>query len=96
MFVVLLKFTHNGDQAAARHREGHNVWLKHGFDAGVFLLAGSMKPGVGGAIIAHNTSLSDLRARLQQDPFVAAGVVSPEIIEITPARLDPRLGFLLA
>jgi hypothetical protein len=30
------------------------------------------------------------------DPFVAEGVVSAEILEITPSRADARLDFLLA
>jgi hypothetical protein len=28
------------------------------------------------------------------DPFVTAGVVSPEILEIAPAHTDERLAFL--
>jgi hypothetical protein len=45
--------------------------------------------------MAHNTSLSDLQNRLNEDPFVAANVVSAEILEISPAKTDPRLAFLL-
>ena len=61
----------------------------------MFLLAGSLQPGAGGAIVAHDTSLADLQTRVNGDPFVAEKVVSAEIMEITPARCDTRLAFLL-
>ena len=59
MFVILLKFAENKAQAA-QHMEGHKAWLNEGFKDGVFLLAGSLQPGLGGAILAHNTSLAEL------------------------------------
>lgn len=93
MFIVLLKFSANRSQAA-QFMEGHKTWLKRGFDDGVFLLAGNLPPGLGGGILAHNTSLPDLRNRVDEDPFVAQGVVGAEIIEISPARTDTRLAFL--
>ena len=93
MFVVLLKFSENRKQAP-EFMEGHNMWLKTGFDEGVFLLAGSLQPGLGGGIVAHNTTLEDLRARVEKDPFVAEDVVSAEILEIAVAKADSRLDFL--
>jgi len=76
--------------------EGHNAWLKKGFDDGVFLLSGSIRPSAGGGIIAQAKSLAELKARVDQDPFVAESVVSAEIVEITPALVDERLTFLKA
>ncbi len=94
MFIVLLKFSDNKDQAS-QLMEGHKKWIKRGFDDGVFLLAGSLQPNLGGGIVLHNTSLSDLQSRVNDDPFVAENVVSAEILEITPAKADERLNFLL-
>lgn len=94
MFIVLLKFSSNKAQAG-QFMEGHNAWVKRGFDDGVFLLAGSLQPSLGGGIVAHNTSLSDLQLRVNDDPFVAENVVSAEILEITPSKADERLNFLL-
>ena len=94
MFIVLLKFSENKQQAS-EYMEGHNEWIKRGFDDGVFLLAGSLQPGLGGGIVAHNTSLIDLQTRVNDDPFVAQNVVSAEILEITPAKSDERLQFLV-
>ena len=94
MFVVLLKFSSNKGRAG-QFMEGHQEWIERGFDDGIFLLVGSLRPNLGGGIVAHNTSLSDLQTRVNEDPFVAEGVVSAEILEITPSRADERLGFLL-
>jgi uncharacterized protein YciI len=94
VFIVLLKFSTNRDQVG-QFLEGHKEWIKRGFDDDVFLLAGSLQPDLGGGVVAHNTSLSDLQSRVNDDPFVAENVVSAEIIEITPARADERLQFLL-
>lgn len=95
MFVVTLKFSANKAKASAL-MEGHNAWIKRGFDDGIFLLAGSIQQSAGGAILAHNTSRADLETRVQQDPFVAEGVVSDDILEITLGRTDDRLAFLRA
>ena len=94
MFIVLLRFS--GARArAAGLMEAHRQWLARGFRDGVFLLAGSLRDGAGGGIVAHGASLQALQARVDADPFVAEGVVSAEIVEIAPARADARLSFLL-
>jgi uncharacterized protein YciI len=94
MFVVLLKFSSNKGQAS-QFMEAHKEWIKRGFDDGVFSMVGSLRPNLGGGIVAHNTSLSDLQSRVNADPFVAEKVVSAEILEIAPSRTDERLKFLL-
>ena len=94
MFVVLLKFSSNKGQAG-QFMEGHKEWIKRGFDDGVFLLVGNLQPKLGGGIVAHNTSLSDLQSRVNADPFVTENVVTAEILEIAPSRADQRLQFLL-
>ena len=94
MFVVTLSFA---DKAKApQFMEGHNAWIRQGFDDGVFLLAGSLQPQAGGAILAHGITRADLERRVRDDPFVAEGVVSPAILEIAPGRVDDRLAFLKA
>lgn len=94
MFVVLLKFSGNKGRAG-QFMEGHREWIKRGFDDGVFLLVGNLQPNLGGAIVAHNSSLSDLQGRVNDDPFVAEQVVTAEILEIAPSRTDDRMEFLL-
>lgn len=94
MFIVLLKFSSNKSQAG-QFMEGHKEWIKRGFDDGIFLLVGNLQPGLGGGIVAHNTTLLDLQSRVNDDPFVAKSVVSAEILEIAPSKTDTRLEFLL-
>lgn len=94
MYIVLLKFAANRGEAS-QFMKGHNEWIRRGFDDGVFLLAGSLEPKRGGGIVAHNTTLSDLQSRVNEDPFVAHDVVTAELLEISPARADERLQFLV-
>ena len=94
MFVVLLTFSTN-KALAGQYMDQHNAWIQRGLTDQVFLLIGSLQPKRGGAIIAYNISLEDLQQRLDQDPFVVEKVVDTEIIEISPAKTDKRLQFLL-
>jgi uncharacterized protein YciI len=94
MFIVLLKFSNNKNRAA-QFMEGHKTWLKRGFDDGVFLLAGSLQPNLGGAILAHDISNGDLQKRVNSDPFVTENIVTAEILEITPSKASDRLNFLV-
>ena len=94
MFIILLKFSKNKSKAG-EFIEGHNEWLKKGFEDGVFLLSGSLQPELGGSIVAHDTSLVELQNRIDADPFVAENIVFAEIIEIDPKKADKRLNFLV-
>lgn len=94
MFIILLKFSDNKNQAGA-FMEGHNQWIRRGFEDGVFLLVGSLQPGLGGSIIAHGESRGELEKRVKEDPFVAENIVFAEILEIEPKKADERLSFLL-
>ncbi len=49
MFVVQLRFSGKKAQAG-QFMEAHKAWIKRGFDDGVFLLAGSLLPNLGGSI----------------------------------------------
>lgn len=95
MFIVLLTFSDNKEQAGA-HMDGHKQWIKQGFDEGIFLVAGSIKPKQGGMIIAHNLSMEALQEKVDHDPFVMHNIVKAEILEIDPSLVDARLQFLLA
>ncbi len=95
MFIVLLRFSDNKARAS-EFMDGHMDWLAKGFNEGVFLLAGSIQPNAGGGILAHNASLPELEARVDNDPFVQENVVSADIIEISPARVDEKLAFLVS
>lgn len=94
MFVIQIKFSTNKANAG-QFMDGHNAWLKDGFAKGTFLLAGTIQPKLGGAIFAHNATHDQIQAIVKEDPFVVEGVVTAEIIEITPSKAVPQLKFLL-
>ena len=94
MFVVTLKFSDN-KSSASRFMDAHKQWIESGFDAGIFLLSGSLQPKLGGAIVAHNCSLEELQKRVNDDPFVQENIVTAQILEIDVAKANPRLEFLL-
>jgi uncharacterized protein YciI len=94
MFIVLLRFSAN-KKSAGDYMDAHKAWIKQGFDEGIFLLVGSIKPGQGGAIVAHGCTLAALQQRINEDPFVTEDVVNAEILDIDTARADDRLQFLL-
>ena len=94
MFIILLKFSENKSKAG-EFMESHNMWIQRGFEDGIFLLVGSLQPSLGGSVIAHNTVLSELQKRVNNDPFVAENIVSAEILEIDAKKADERLSFLI-
>jgi uncharacterized protein YciI len=94
MFIVLLRFAENR-AAAASHMPAHQQWITQGLTDQVFLLVGGIQPGLGGALLAHNTSLAQLQERVAEDPFVVHRVVDAEVLQIAPGIADPRLNFLM-
>jgi len=95
MFIILLRFSENRSKAS-EFMDGHNQWIQQGFEDGIFLLVGSLQPSLGGSVIAHNTVLSELQDRVNNDPFVAENIVSAEILEIDAKKADERLSFLVS
>ncbi|BDW87377.1 hypothetical protein DYI21_17655 [Thalassospira tepidiphila] len=94
MFAIFLKFAENRAKAP-EFMDAHKAWIKQGFDDGVFLMVGSLQPNMGGAVLAHGVSRDEIEARVNEDPFVAEDIVTAEILEISPARADQRLDFLM-
>lgn len=94
MYIVLLKFADHKSKAP-QLMEKHTEWIKQGFMDGVFLLTGSLQPQLGGVIIANSESRDELIKRILKDPFVAEGVVIPEVLEIKPGQAVHNLEFLI-
>ena len=95
MFIIILRLSENR-ASAPQFMEEHRAWLQRGFDEGAFLVAGTIEPREGGAIVANGGTREDIERRVSEDPFVIERVASAEILEISPARTDERLSFLLA
>jgi len=94
MFFVILRFSDNKSQAST-FMDGHNQWIRSGFEDGIFLMVGSLQPNLGGSVIAHGVTREALESRVSEDPFVRENVVTAEILEIEPKKADERLSFLL-
>jgi uncharacterized protein YciI len=94
VFIVLLKMSGNKERAAECMAE-HKAWLQQGFDEGIFLASGNLTGQPGGGILVHGLSEAEVLQRLSQDPFVIHGIVTAQVIGITPSKVDPRLAFLL-
>jgi len=92
MFVITLRFADKTRAPASM--SGHAAWIERGFADGVFLLVGGLQPGAGGVILAQGPSREALEERVREDPFVAEGVVTAEILAVSPTRTDERLAFL--
>lgn len=95
MFITFLKFAANR-AAAPEFMAAHNDWIAQGFADGVFLCAGSLLPGAGGAILSYGEDAAAHQARIAADPFVIHGVVSAETHQIDPRRTSDALAFLRA
>ncbi len=93
IFIIVLRFSSN-KSAAKEHMAGHNQWIAGGVADNVFLIVGSLKPQLGGAILAAGESLESIKKRVGEDPFVQHNVVSAEVLEIEPGQIDQRLSFL--
>lgn len=94
MFLILLRFGPHRERAPAL-MPAHNDWIARGLAEKAFLLVGSLVPQAGGILLAQGEDRAAVEARVAADPFVAEGVVTSEIIEFTPGRVDERLAFLL-
>lgn len=89
MFIGFLRFIDKSK--APELMAGHNAWLDAGFERGEIALSGGLQPGLGGAVILTVPDRNRAEAVLAEDPFVAQGVVAPELVEITPGRVVPAL-----
>ncbi len=93
MFNIILRFSDN-KLKAPHFMQAHKDWIAKGFDDGVFISVGSLLPANGGVIWAYRESFEEISKRVGEDPFVKENIVTAEIQEISPARLDPRIDFL--
>lgn len=95
MYIVLLRMTPNRERAAAVASQ-HKAWIEQGIADGVFLLAGTLEPKLGGVVLASGLSRAELDARIVLDPFVQVGAVVPEVLTVTPSLVHQRLRTLSA
>jgi len=92
MHIILLRFGENAS-SAPRLMADHNAWIGRGFADGVFQCVGSLEVG-GGFILASDTASDAIQRRVDEDPFVAEGVVTAEIHAVDVKHAVPALEYL--
>ena len=93
MYIIFLKFGANRSQAS-QWAPAHMEWVQGGIDSGALLLAGSLE-NAQGVVLAAQMSREALTALVDDDPFVAHGVVTADIHPITPSRMADGMAALL-
>lgn len=85
-FVVLLHYTKplpDVDQIRAEHV----AHIQSAAGRGIMVAWARRSPPVGGVLVATAPDRKTLDAVLAEDPYVKAGVASPEVVEFNPANL---------
>lgn len=67
MYIIFLKFGSDRAQANQWMAE-HLRWIQQGIDDGVFLMAGSLDNGQGGAVLAMKLEREEVQRRVALDP----------------------------
>ncbi|HEX5683981.1 MAG TPA: hypothetical protein VFY73_08090 [Ideonella sp.] len=95
MHIIFLKFGPHRPQAGQR-MDAHAQWIQQGIDDGVFLMAGSLDNAQGGAVLAMNMDSAQVKHRVELDPFVVHGIVTPEIYAVSPSRMAQGMAAVLS
>jgi uncharacterized protein YciI len=85
-FVVLMHYTKpvtDVDQV----RAAHISHLERAAGRGIIVAWARRSPPVGGVLVATAPDRKALEAVLAEDPYVKAGVASPEVVEFNPANV---------
>jgi len=86
LFVVLMHYTKpvaDVDQV----RAAHVSHLEQAAGRGIIVAWARRSPPVGGVLVATAPDRKTLEAVLGEDPYVKAGVASPEVVEFNPANV---------
>ncbi len=85
MFVVIYTYTKPLNEVDAL-RMAHLAFLDKEYAAGHFVVSGRQNPPVGGVLISQLNSRQELESIVRQDPYIAHGVATYQIIEFVPAK----------
>jgi len=65
------------------------AYMRSGYKDKIFITSGRQVPRTGGVILARPVRKEELIERIQQDPFIAEGLATFEIIEFKNSQYDP-------
>ncbi len=87
MFVLLLTYTKPLSEVDALMRR-HMAWLNGQYDAGRFIVSGRQIPRTGGVILARGDDREEIERIAAEDPFVAGGVATVEVIQFRASQSE--------
>ncbi|CDZ87091.1 YciI family protein [Rhodococcus ruber] len=85
MFVIASTYTRPFSRDEAVVAE-HLAFVDRCYEDGYFVASGPRQPFTGGLIIAHGDSEDQVRALMQEDPFVRDGVAHYEFMHSRPSK----------
>ena len=85
MFVIELVYVADLPRIDAAMTE-HMAFLRTHYDAGTFVMSGRKVPRDGGIIIATGTDRGVIESIVRQDPFVAKGLATFEIVQFRASQ----------
>ncbi len=91
LFVVLMQYTKPLPEVDAVRPE-HTAYLERAAAQGAVLAWARRTPPSGGVIIRAAADRRALERELAEDPYVRAGVATPEIVEFDPKNVRLELG----
>ena len=90
-FLVILSLTASRQEVGPRLLAQHDRHFHAGQDLALFLCHGRCTPGDGYLALARSRSLETLYAFIQEDPLVAEGLATVEVLEFEPAEFPEVL-----
>jgi uncharacterized protein YciI len=85
MFVIELVYVADLPRIDAVMKE-HMAFLRTHYDAGTFVMSGRKVPRDGGVIIATGTDRDAIESIVRQDPFVAKGLATFDIVQFRASQ----------
>lgn len=85
-FVVLMNYTKPLDDVD-QVRAAHIAHIQQAAGRGIMVAWARRSPPVGGVLVATAPDRQTLEQVLAADPYVQAGVASPEVVEFNPANV---------
>ncbi len=86
MFFIELIFTQPLEEIVRNHGAAHGDFLDRYYQSGNFIVSGPEVPKIGGVILAKAKDYAEIKAIIEEDPFVIHGVVDYHIIEFEPNK----------
>lgn len=88
MFIAILTYVRPLDDIDALIPE-HAQFLDRHYATGLFIASGRRVPRTGGVILIAHADRETVMAVLEQDPFKREAVATYEVLEFTPAKMQP-------